>query len=355
MRGRRTRWALTAVSVALLVAVCAGPSTAEREYREAESAANAGDWPAAFTGYSAVLETDPAHDAARAGQERAAEHLIRTVPMLDVEIEVALLAWLDEEDRLGDLAAVLDRSTVAIPAGWGVMGSEGGPADERPRRDVYLDQYWLDRYELTNLQYEAFVDATDERPPVYWQGDTYPPGTARHPVVGVSWDQARSYCAWAGKRLPTEAEWERACSGTGGRRYPWGAHWDPSRANVTMVPLDDPDDAWRWLASSQGAPASLQPVGGPGDLSPDGVCDLAGNAAEWVADWYDPSAYSHLTDRNPLDDGPPWSRSVRGGAWLMRHPDADLVADASRCVSRNASHSADDPRVGFRCAATPGG
>ncbi len=240
---------------------------------------------------------------------------------------------------------------VLIPGGRAVMGSESGRPDEQPVRDVSLDPFWIDRYEVTNEQYAAFVAAVAGRPPVYWSDGAVPLGAARLPVVGVSWPEAQAYCAWVEKRLPTEAEWERACRGSAGLTFPWGDAWDPAAANVTMVPLRDPDDAWAWLASPAGAPAALEVVGSRPDVSPEGVCDLGGNAAEWVADWYDSAAYSRLPDANPVGDGPPWNHSVRGGAWLFRHDDADLMVDTSRCAARNSSHSADDPRVGFRCAA----
>lgn len=248
--------------------------------------------------------------------------------------------------------AILGASTVAIPAGWGVMGTDGGRPDEQPSRSVYLDGFRLDRYEVTNLQYAGFVEATRERPPRYWRDGSYADGTAAWPVVGVSWKQASAYCAWVGKRLPTEAEWERACRGTEGRIYPWGDEWQPANTNVAVVPLADPDDAWAWLAGTEPAPATPAPVGEPlGGESPYGVSNLAGNASEWVADWYDSRAYATLADENPVGAGPEWNHSIRGGAWLMRHGDENLMVERSRCAFRNSSHSADDPRVGFRCAA----
>jgi formylglycine-generating enzyme required for sulfatase activity len=119
-----------------------------------------------------------------------------------------------------DLADVLDQSMVFIPAGDFLMGSDDERDNERPQRLVYLDAYKIDRYEVTHAQYQRFVMATGRRPPHYWSGNDYPRGQADIPVVGVIWQDADAYCSWAEKRLPTEAEWEKACRGTESRIYP---------------------------------------------------------------------------------------------------------------------------------------
>ncbi|RMF89553.1 MAG: formylglycine-generating enzyme family protein, partial [Nitrospinota bacterium] len=135
---------------------------------------------------------------------------------------------------------------VLVPAGEFIMGSTSEDIDqllqqfpstnrelfthEMPQHRVYLDAFYIDKYEVTNRLYQRFVEATGHRKPEYW-GDSDLNGPEQ-PVVGVSWYDAKAYCEWAGKRLPTEAEWEKAARGTDGRTYPWGNEWDGRRACV---------------------------------------------------------------------------------------------------------------------------
>jgi formylglycine-generating enzyme required for sulfatase activity len=145
------------------------------------------------------------------------------------------------------LAQALDASMVTVPVDRFLMGSDTGDVDERPRRHLFLGAYQIDRREVTNLQYQRFLLAAGwtaperwpkrylRRLPVknpYWQGTSFPDGEGLYPVVGVSWKDANAYCRWLGKRLPTEAEWEKAARGTDGRIYPWGNARDAGKANV---------------------------------------------------------------------------------------------------------------------------
>ena len=123
------------------------------------------------------------------------------------DAEIDLVRRLAASDA-AQLVELLDRSTVHIAAGEFLMGSNTGRDDERPLHAVYLDTFEMDRYEITNAQYQRYLQTTGRTPPPYWNGNTYPKGQADYPVVGVSWDDADAYCAWAGKRLPTEAVWE---------------------------------------------------------------------------------------------------------------------------------------------------
>jgi formylglycine-generating enzyme required for sulfatase activity len=260
-----------------------------------------------------------------------------------------------------NLAEVLDQSMVYIPAGEFLMGSDGERDNERPQRLVYLDAYEIDRYEITHAQYQRFVKATGRTPPRYWSGSDYPRGLADFPVVGVGWQDADAYCAWSEKRLPTEAEWEKACRGTDGRIFSWGDTWHPDRANIGR-PFEEArsgvwDEAWSYVVANQtgsGMPG-LRPVGTyPEGASPYGVMDLAGNASEWVWDWYNWGDYRDLPARNPRVQGPPWNRCLRGSSWFIPYGDGAEGRDQSRCAARNSSHTAHgDARSGFRCARTP--
>jgi eukaryotic-like serine/threonine-protein kinase len=229
---------------------------------------------------------------------------------------------------------------VNVPEGEFLMGSEDEDAreDEKPEHPVWLDAFWIYQHPVTNAQFAAFVNAsghqtTAEESGWSWvlEGSSWvktegaywgaPEGlgsslTGRddHPVVQVSWFDATAYCQWAGGRLPTEAEWEKAARGTDGRRFPWGD--DPvtgDRANSCDVncPLDwaatDQDDGY-----SQTSPVGSYPAG----VSPYGALDMAGNVFEWVADWYDEEYYSRAPDENPTGPTSGEYRVLRGGSWL---------------------------------------
>ena len=225
---------------------------------------------------------------------------------------------------------------VTIAAGEFLMGNpEGiGRADEWPQRSVYLDTFSIDQVEVTNERYLAFVATTGHRNPPnpYGTGPLLSAkGIEQLPVVQVTWYDAKAYCSWAKKRLPTEAEWEKAARGTDGRKFPWGN--DP--ATVKRANFDREWDEER----------TLHPVGTlPAGDSPYGVKDLSGNAREWVQDWYDAEYYKHGPDRNPRGPEKGIVRSIRGGSW--HSPVSDITASArGRGGFALQTHG-----TGFRCA-----
>jgi eukaryotic-like serine/threonine-protein kinase len=187
---------------------------------------------------------------------------------------------------------------VYVPAGEFLMGSEVGNSDESPEHTVYLYDYWIYKYEVTNDQYRLCVEENNcikPRDTLSFEASGY----GNHPVVYVNWRQAKEYCTWAGGRLPTEAEWEKAARGTDGGTYPWGE--ERPTCNLAHIP---------------GCGGGTAPVGSfPEGASPYGALDMAGNVWEWVADWYDADYYGRSPDANPTGPGSGDTRVLRGGSW----------------------------------------
>lgn len=254
-----------------------------------------------------------------------------------------------------ELAAVLDSEVACLPGGAAVMGTDAAESNDSPAHVVTLDPFCLSRYEVTNGQYERFVETTGARVPPHWEVADDFDDLVVLPVVGVDWEEAAGYCDWIGGRLPTEAEWERACRGDSGRSYPWGATWEPGMPNIATTDLSEREELWSGAAGTTLAGgAAVRPVGShPGGTTPEGIHDLCGNAAEWVADWHDPDAYETLTSLNPVSKGPPWSHVIRGGSWLIPVGLPDLAPRVASCTARDASHADQSARIGFRCAFDP--
>ncbi|MBM3694535.1 MAG: hypothetical protein FJW79_01160 [Actinobacteria bacterium] len=220
---------------------------------------------------------------------------------------------------------------VEIPSGWFLMGSDQHRPDEAPQRRVYLGTFRIGRYEVTNRQYDEYATAAGLAGAASWPGLDPMLGRGAHPVAGVRWEEAAAYCAWAGGRLPTEAEWEKAARGTDGRTWPWGDEWDPARANTAAAGLGGPVDVGSFS----------------GGVSPYRIADMAGNLEEWVADYYQADYYSVAPDRNPTGPVTVVNHVRRGGSWAGD-------ADQARTSYRTSSHgSSPDFRAGFRCAWDP--
>jgi len=327
-------------------------------YSSGAAAAQGDDWQNAFSHFYELYKHDRHYQDVAFRLSEAARNAIRYHPKeLTIENEIRILRWLVSTGDLAILADALDSSTVYIPAGEFIMGDNNGDTDERPQRIIYLDTFEIDRYEVTNIQYQRFVIQNEWRTPRYWSGTDYPPGQVDYPVVGVGWVDANAYCAWIGKKLPTEAEWEKACRGPNGNIFPWGSQWDAERANTGINQADhwpeSYEDGWGLVPTPGTGPRrlGLRPVGSYLDgASSYGVFDLTGNVSEWVADWYNPNFYAGMKVENPMGVEPPWNHSVRGRGWYDRVGQESWVEHESRCSSRNASHSYDTPRIGFRCA-----
>jgi len=219
---------------------------------------------------------------------------------------------------------------VLVPAGEFTMGSEQGDDDEQPVHRVYLDSFYLDTFEVTNGRFAKFVAAIQSEPPWGFADQETPVVHAERPVRWVNWLEATGYCLWAGKRLPTEAEWEKAARGTDGRTYPWGN--------------DPPTAAHAVFGLTEGA-ETVSPSGNrdPG-RSPYGVHDLAGNLYEWVIDWYDDAFYTTIPASNPRGPSEGTAKVQRGGSYINS---PYRLRSAFRTKGDPTEH---DPHVGFRCA-----
>ena len=209
-----------------------------------------------------------------------------------------------------------DIPTVLVSSGSFEMGNNHGKPDEQPVHTVTLDAFYIDKYEVTNAQYAACVDAGVCDPPSRTDSETRTsyygnPQYDDYPVIGVNWFAAQIYCEWRGGRLPTEAEWEKAARGPDGRLYPWGDDFDPNRLNYCDLNCDG--IPWADLEHNDGY-ADTAPVGSyVNGVSPYSAYDMAGNVWEWVGDWYDPDYYSISPTENPLGPSSGEQRVMRGG------------------------------------------
>jgi len=242
---------------------------------------------------------------------------------------------------------------VYVPAGEFRMGSNDHQDDEKPVHNVYLEAFWIDQYEVTNGMYAKCVEANICSVPFpneyffpdfaagqdtilflnehskYLRQLEMNPDLVSQPVMGIFWDNANAYCRWVNRRLPTEAEWEKAARGMDRRTYPWGEEVDCKKANLYSC-VDNPSRVGSF----------------EGGQSPYGAYDMAGNAMEWVADWYGRSYYQESPYENPLGPRTGLYRVYRGGSWNSEEA-------ASRTTNR-PGYVANLPNevIGFRCASS---
>jgi len=279
--------------------------------------------------------------------------------ILPTDIATVIPTMVETELTIGStrISEIDQMIQVYVPSGEFIMGSddieaiistEGGRAyPEIPVNRVYLDGYWIDKYEVSNGQYALCVDEGVCKPPYLSSSETRPkyygnPEYSNYPVIWVNWDMARAYCEWTGRRLPTEAEWEKAARGTDGRKYPWGNEpLSGERANFCDV------NCPRTIANPiyNDGYADTSPVGNyPAGASPYGAMDMSGNVWEWVGTLIKPYPYDSKDGREDLEAsgervwrGGPWSN----GYWWMR----SSVRYRSKPYYWNVN-------LGFRCASS---
>jgi formylglycine-generating enzyme required for sulfatase activity len=264
--------------------------------------------------------------------------IVLTIPLVLILIgHVAIChAQLDRLRRSQSLDApvVSETPMATIPEGVYTMGFDGTQAleDERPGHRVWLDTFAMDVHEVTTAQYAGFLSATNRGVP--WQWETV--NLSLHgdrPVIGVSWHDAEAYCQWKGKRLPTEAEWEKAARGTDGRLYPWGNQL-PTKdfANFAL--------GARFSYSQVLLPVQSYEKG----KSPYGLYQMAGNAYEWVQDWYATNYYEVSPDRNPQGPAQGQFKVMRGASW------SDLPKYLLTYSRFKLPPATRNSYTGFRCA-----
>jgi formylglycine-generating enzyme required for sulfatase activity len=244
--------------------------------------------------------------------------------------------------ELGDtkLSAKDEMTLVYIPAGKFTRGA--GDSDkvaydsEKPQNSIDLNAFWIDRTEITNAMYARCVNASVCRPPQSYESSISNryygnPQFDNYPVINITWQDAKNYCQWAGRRLPTEAEWEKAARGTDARVYPWGNEFGKGLTNFDGSGYSGPT-----------------PVGSfPKGASYYGLLDMAGNVWEWVQDWYLDSYYKESPSSNPTGPSSGHRKVVRGGGW-------DSKVFYLRVTYRfgwNIDFYSD--KIGFRCASNP--
>ncbi len=285
-------------------------------------------------------------------------------PLAVVSLLAAMLAWTAQGESLPSGISKQGNKYVAdkdgmemilVPAGEFMAGSDHGSSDEKPRHRVALGAFLIDKHEVTNAQFARFVKESSYRSEGPWRRG-FGPGQEDHPVRFVNWNDASAYAKWAGRSLPTEAQWERAARGSKGTKYPWGNEFESGMARTEAAPSAGPVRVGSF----------------PAGATTEGGLDFAGNVWEWVADWYDRHYYATLKGkttrdpRGPKDGAPPAKKFVdshtaagnerstlkviRGGGWGKGGAENTRL---SKRMWGNPRYWFND--TGFRCAVSMGG
>mgnify|MGYP000979676654 CR=1 FL=1 len=247
------------------------------------------------------------------------------LPIDDLKLYFTLTARSETPRALFEIESndlIFEPQMILIPEGEFLMGStmeqtalaikdgadQNWVKNETPQHSIYLSDYFIGKYPITNLEYQAFIVDAKYKSPQGWEGDQFPDGKGGHPVVSVSWGDANMYCEWLSKktgkpyRLPTEAEWEKAARGTDGRIYPWGDTFVVLMANTAETKIGDTSDVGKF--SPQGD-------------SPYGCADMVGNVWEWCSDWLDENEYrNRKVAKDPQGPGTGSYRVLRGGSFI---------------------------------------
>jgi sulfatase modifying factor 1 len=285
-----------------------------------------------FLESSGNIPAEVADAVTRITRERRRRRQRKLVPIAACLVAAGAATWYFASQGTSSTREGKDGTpAVLVPAGNFMMGDD----ESTPLRQLFVDAFYMDRYETTTGRYRKFLESTgSDNVPDFWDELTGIE-SAEMPVIGVSWNDANAYCRWAGKRLPTEAEWEKAARGTDRRSFPWGD------STPTL-------DRANYQNSSPGPyENALSPVGAhAAGKSPYGVDDLAGNASEWVSDWY---SESFATDEvyNPRGPSDGTKKVIRGAG---RYDPATRLSSTARWFASPDTRSGD---VGFRCASDP--
>lgn len=264
------------------------------------------------------------------------KHLLFALVFVAVASAAGLWLWLGNKASTSPNQSAKDASIdpvappgmVYVSGGKFLMGTDEGPLSERPQHSISIDPFFIDGNEVTCEEYRRFILATGHTSPASWVNSQYAPEAARHPVTGVSWDDANDYARWAGKRLPTEEEWERAARGEDGRRYPWGNEWKEGLANVSSSGIGHPSDVGIHSAGK----------------SPCAAFDMVGNVWEWTASRYEAYPGGQVTDQKPGD-----LRVIRGGCYKSMKDQATTTFRIG-WPARPLDEQTNYEQTGFRCA-----